>query len=51
MGIWDPAAANFIFTGTFTGDPSVGDGLDNDGDTLPDLVYFMVLLLRHWQRP
>ena len=37
MGVWDPAAEGFIFTGTFTGDPSVGDGIDNDGDGLPDL--------------
>ena len=40
MGVWEPAAENFIFTGTFTGDPSVGDGLDNDGDGLPDLGVF-----------
>jgi len=40
MGVWNPAAENFIFTGTFTSDPSVGDGLDNDGDTLPDFGVF-----------
>ena len=40
MGVWEPAAENYIFTGTFTGDPSVGDGLDNDGDGLPDLGVF-----------
>ena len=39
-GVWEPAAENFIFTGTFTGDPSVGDGIDNDGDGLPDLGVF-----------
>ena len=39
-GVWEPAAENFIFTGTFTVDPSVGDGLDNDGDGLPDLGVF-----------
>ena len=40
MGLWEPAAEGFIFTGTFIGDPSVGDGLDNDGDGLPDLGVF-----------
>ena len=40
MGIWEPAAELFTFTGTFTGDPSVGDGIDNDGDGLPDLGVF-----------
>ena len=39
-GVWEPAAELFTFTGTFTGDPSVGDGLDNDGDGLPDLGVF-----------
>ncbi|HDN68949.1 MAG TPA: hypothetical protein ENG26_00035 [Gammaproteobacteria bacterium] len=36
MGIWDPEVDIF----TFTGDPSVGDGLDNDLDGLPDLGVF-----------
>jgi subtilisin family serine protease len=36
MGIWDPVVDIY----TFTGDPSVGDGLDNDGDGLPDLGVF-----------
>ena len=36
MGIWDPEVDIFAFTG----DPSVGDGLDNDGDGLPDLGVF-----------
>ncbi len=36
MGIWDPEVDIFAFTG----DPSVGDGVDNDGDGLPDLGVF-----------
>ncbi|MCK4674878.1 MAG: S8 family serine peptidase, partial [Gammaproteobacteria bacterium] len=36
MGIWNPEIDIF----TFTGDPSVGDGVDNDGDGLPDLGVF-----------
>jgi len=36
MGIWDPEIDIFAFTG----DPSVGDGQDNDGDGLPDLGVF-----------
>ena len=40
MGIWEPAAENYIFTGTFTGDPSVGDGLDNDNEGYPDTGVF-----------
>jgi subtilisin family serine protease len=36
MGIWDPEIDIFAFTG----DPAVGDGLDNDGDGLPDLGVF-----------
>jgi subtilisin family serine protease len=36
MGIWDPEIDIF----SFTGDPSVGDGVDNDGDGLPDLGVF-----------
>jgi subtilisin family serine protease len=40
MGLWEPAAEGFIFTGTFDVDPSVGDGLDNDGDGLPDFGVF-----------
>ena len=34
MGAWYPE------TLTFVGDPSVGDGLDNNGDELPDLGVF-----------
>jgi hypothetical protein len=33
MGIWDPEVDIFAFTG----DPSVGDGIDNDGDLVPDV--------------
>lgn len=36
MGIWDPEVDIFAFTG----DPSVGDGVDNDSDGLPDLGVF-----------
>jgi hypothetical protein len=36
MGIWDPEVDIF----TFSGDPSVGDGLDNDNDGLPDFGVF-----------
>ena len=36
MGIWDPEVNIFAFTG----DPAVGDGVDNDGDGLPDLGVF-----------
>ena len=36
MGIWDPEVDISIFIG----DPSVGDGIDNDGDGLPDLGVF-----------
>jgi subtilisin family serine protease len=36
MGIWDPEVDIF----TFTGDSSVGDGVDNDLDGLPDLGVF-----------
>ena len=36
MGIWDPEVDIFAFTG----DPSVGDGIDNDGDIWPDLGVF-----------
>ena len=36
MGVWDPEVDIFAFTG----DPSVGDGVDNDGDGLPDLGVF-----------
>jgi subtilisin family serine protease len=36
MGIWDPE----VDISVFIGDPSVGDGIDNDGDGLPDLGVF-----------
>jgi len=36
MGIWDPVVDPFVFSG----DPSVGDGVDNDGDGLPDFGVF-----------
>jgi subtilisin family serine protease len=36
MGIWEPEVDIFAFTG----DPSVGDGVDNDDDGLPDLGVF-----------
>ena len=36
MGIWDTSE----LIPAFTGDPSVGDGVDNDGDGLPDLGVF-----------
>jgi subtilisin family serine protease len=36
MGIWDPTVDPFVFSG----DPSVGDGVDNDGDGLPDFGVF-----------
>ena len=36
MGIWDPTVDPFAFSG----DPSVGDGVDNDGDGLPDFGVF-----------
>lgn len=36
MGVWNPEVDIF----TFVGDPSVGDGIDNDGDGLPDLGVF-----------
>ncbi|MCK5383045.1 MAG: S8 family serine peptidase [Gammaproteobacteria bacterium] len=36
MGIWDPE----VDISVFIGDPSVGDGVDNDGDGLPDLGVF-----------
>jgi subtilisin family serine protease len=36
MGIWDITQ----IIPTFSGDPSVGDGVDNDGDGLPDLGVF-----------
>jgi subtilisin family serine protease len=36
MGIWDTTP----LVPTFTGDPSVGDGVDNDGDGWPDFGVF-----------
>jgi len=36
MGIWNPEVDLLAFTG----DPSVGDGIDNDGDGWPDLGVF-----------
>ena len=40
MGIWEPAAEDFVFTGTFIGDSSVGDGLNNDNEGYPDTGVF-----------
>ena len=37
MGFWDPSPSDPY---AFTGDPSVGDGVDNDGDGLPDFGVF-----------